>query len=410
MHMRPLSRALSMCLSRPLALMSLSTVAASSLSVEPLNTRTRLLGASSLRVTEACLGTMTWGVQNSEADGHAQLDYAIKERGINFVDTAELYPVPLSSPDWRAGRTEEIIGTWLHANPEWRAKLVLATKVCGYATKSRIADARTPSSTDCRLDRAGVRAACETSLRRLQTDYIDLYQLHWPDRYVPLFGQTVYQFDRERDDAVPIEETAAALKELLDEGKIRAYGLSNESPYGVCEWMRVAEKLGMPPPATIQNAYSLLCRNYEEGLAEACSPRHHNVGLLPWSVLCGGLLSGKYGAAARAPPTDDARFVKFDDYMSRWHPKHAQPATLEAAEAYAAIAERAGLSPTELAILWCRTRPFVAHGSVIVGATSVEQLKHNLDAFLLPAAVMTEEVEREIDAVHIRCRDPSNSL
>ena len=169
MHMRTVSRPL-VYLSRPLALMSLSTVASSRSSVEPL--QTRLLGASSLRVTEACLGTMTWGVQNSEADGHAQLDYAIKERGINFVDTAELYPVPLSSPDWRAGRTEEIIGTWLHANPEWRAKLVLATKVCGYAAKSRIADARTPPSSDCRLDRASVRAACETSLRRLQTEYV----------------------------------------------------------------------------------------------------------------------------------------------------------------------------------------------------------------------------------------------
>jgi aryl-alcohol dehydrogenase-like predicted oxidoreductase len=398
-------------ISRPLALMSLSTVA-SSRSIEPL--QIRLLGTSSLRVTEACLGTMTWGVQNSEADGHAQLDYAVKERGVNFVDTAELYPVPLSSPDWRAGRTEEIIGTWLEANPEWRAKLVLATKVCGYASKSRIAAARTSPPADpppdCRLDRASVRAACEASLRRLRTDYIDLYQLHWPDRYVPLFGQTVYDFGRERDDAVPIEETAGALKELLDEGKIRAYGLSNESPYGLCEWMRVAERLGLPPPATIQNAYSLLCRNFEEQLAEACAPRHHNVGLLPWSVLCGGLLSGKYGATARAPAAADARFVKYHDYMSRWHPKHARPSTLAAAEAYAAIAEQAGMSASDLAILWCRTRPFIAHGSVIVGATSVEQLKHNLDAFGLPAALLTEEVTREIDKVHMRCRDPSSSL
>ena len=143
---------------------------------------------------------------------------------------------------------------------------------------------------------------------------------------------------------------------------------------------------------------------------QTCAPRHHNVGLLPWSVLCGGLLSGKYAAAARAPAAADARFVKFDDYMSRWHPKHARPSTLAAADAYAAIAERAGLSPTELAILWCRTRPFVAHGSVIVGATSVAQLRHNLDAFSLPAARLTEEIEAEIDAVHVRCRDPSNSL
>lgn len=374
--------------------------------------RTRRLGSSSLQVTEACLGTMTWGVQNSEAEAHAQLDLAVKDRGVNFIDTAELYPVPLTAPEWKPGRTEEIIGTWLAANPEWRPKVVLATKVCGFWPESAVAAERTVPPTspapDCRLDRASVLAACEASLRRLQTDYIDLLQLHWPDRYVPIFGSTAYKYEQERD-AVRIEETAAALKELLDAGKIKAYGLSNETSYGVGEWARVASELGMPPPASIQNAYSLLTRGFESELAEACSPRHHNVGLLPWSVLCGGLLSGKYreGCGAEA----SARFVKYDDYMERWHPSHAREATLSATEDYAAIAERAGLTPAALAILWCRTRPFItAHGSVIVGGTTLEQLRENLDAFALPPETLSQGMVDEINEVHMRCRDPSNTL
>ena len=307
-----------------------------SLAVAPSTTafRTRRLGSSQLVVTEACLGTMTWGVQNTEAEAHEQLDFALKERGVTMVDTAELYPVPLTAPEWQAGRTEEYIGTWLEKNPEWRSKIVLATKICGFMARSKVAAARTEPPTDprpdCRLDRESVRAACEASLRRLKTDYIDLYQLHWPDRYVPIFGGTVYDASKERESPVPIEETAAALKELLDEGKIKAYGLSNETPYGLCKWCEVAAAMGLPPPATIKNAYSLLTRSFESGLAEACAPHHYNVGLLPWSVLCGGLLSGKYGSKAAVPPAANARFVAFDNYMSRWHPSHAAAATLSA--------------------------------------------------------------------------------
>ena len=387
-----------------------------SLAVAPSTTafRTRRLGSSQLVVTEACLGTMTWGVQNTEAEAHEQLDFALKERGVTMVDTAELYPVPLTAPEWQAGRTEEYIGTWLEKNPEWRSKIVLATKICGFMARSKVAAARTEPPTDprpdCRLDRESVRAACEASLRRLKTDYIDLYQLHWPDRYVPIFGGTVYDASKERESPVPIEETAAALKELLDEGKIKAYGLSNETPYGLCKWCEVAAAMGLPPPATIQNAYSLLTRSFESGLAEACAPHHYNVGLLPWSVLCGGLLSGKYGSKASVPPAANARFVAFDNYMSRWHPSHAAAATLSAADAYAALAESSGLTPAQLAILWCRTRQFVEHGSVIVGGTSIAQLAENLDAFDLDPSRLTDELRREIDAVHLRCRDPSDSL
>lgn len=400
---------------RRISLLSAAAVArtmATQATAPPLNMRR--LGASNLQVTEACLGTMTWGVQNSEDEAHQQLDYAIKERGINFVDTAELYPVPVQAEEWRAGKTEEYIGTWLAKNPEWREKIVLASKIAGFMPKSPVAGARTVPPTedpppDCRLDRASVLAACDASLRRLQTSYIDLYQIHWPDRYVPSFGATQYDFSRERE-AIEIEETAAALKTLLDAGKIRAYGLSNETPFGVCEWMRVATKLGMPPPASIQNAYSLLTRDYESGLAEACAPRNHNVGLLPWSILCGGLLSGKYSRSATEKAEPSARFERFEDYMSRWHPRHARDETITAAEEYRTIAQRAGLSPSELAILWCRTRPFIAHGSVIVGGTSLAQLEENINAFSLPTEKMSEEMVEEINAVHMRCRDPSNSL
>ena len=242
----------------------------------------------------------------------------------------------------------------------------------------------------------------------MQTDYIDLYQLHWPDRYVPLFGGTQYDLERERE-SVAIEETAAALKELLDAGKIKAYGLSNETPLGVCEWARVAQSLGMPPPATIQNTYNLLCRGFEDGgLAEACSPRHHNVGLLPWSILAGGLLSGKYRDGRK--PDSTARFVAFDDYMKRWHPLHARPATLEATDAYCVVAERAGLTPVQLAVIWCRTRPFIAHGSIIIGGTSIKQLEETIDAFSRPLDAMSDELVAEINEVHMRARDPSNSL
>ena len=229
-------------------------------------------------------------------------------------------------------------------------------------------------------------------------------------RYTPLWGATRYDISSERPDAVPIDETVSALDELTREGKIRAYGLSNESPYGVGEFVRAAEKLGAAPPATIQNAYSLLCRGFEGELAEACSPRHHNVGLLTWSALCGGLLSGKYSPRSKVAAAPTARFVAYDDCMSRWHPKHASEATMAAASSYADLARSSGLAPAELALLWARTRQFVAHGAVIIGATSVEQLKQNIDAFTMRDDVLTPEIASEIDAIHMRCPNPSNGL
>ena len=219
----------------------------------------------------------------------------------------------------------------------------------------------------------------------------------------------MYRYDLDRVDTVPIEETAAAIKELLDSGKIRAYGLSNENAFGTSEWVHAADRLRMPRPATIQNSYSLLCRGFESsGLAEACSPRHYNIGLLPWSVLCGGLLSGKYAGRAPIKAEPSSRLVRFGDKWPRWG-VDATDATKSAVERYADIACSAGWTPAQLAVQWCRTRPFCAHGSVIVGASSVAQLAENLDAFALPALLDASLVE-EIDAVHILCRDPSDTL
>ena len=249
---------------------------------------------------------MTWGVQNTEAEAHEQLDYAIKDRGVNFIDTAEMYPVPSSAPGWRPGRTEEYIGTWLAKNPEWRSRVVLATKVSGFNPRSETGGNRfdpPKEHADCRLDAESVKMACDASLRRLQTEYIDLYQLHWPDRYAPNFGSSVYDPSKERD-AVPIKETVAALGELIAAGKIKHYGLSNETTYGVCEFVRAADELGVPRPVSIQNSFCLLHRSFETELAEACAPSHYDIALLPWTPPRGRCSHGQVSPrVARRRPT-----------------------------------------------------------------------------------------------------------
>lgn len=271
------------------------------------------------------LRAQTWGIQNSEEEAHAQLDYAIKERGINCIDTAELYPVPSSAPGWVPGTTERYVGTWLAKNPDLRATLRIATKVAGFMAASDIPGARSDPPTlgkaPCRHDRASILAACDGSLRRLQTPYVDLYQLHWPDRYIPVFGGREYDPSKERPEPVSFKETALAMKELLDCGKIRAWGLSNESAWGVAQWMQVSKEIGMPPPASIQNHFSLIERSFEGALAEACAPINANIGLLPWSILGGGVLSGKYSANdMKDPALKDSRFAKFPQvcYEQPW--------------------------------------------------------------------------------------------
>jgi len=411
------------------SLLGLSILAgASALSTTPVTTTSsnicnaRNLGSSDLIVSEACLGTMTFGVQNTPSDAFAQLDYA-RSQGCNFIDTAELYPVPLTAPEYRAGATEEIVGDYIgQIGAAQRDELVIATKICGYMPSSPVAAARsfpnapTDPPPDCRLDATSVREATHASLRRLKTDRVDLMQLHWPDRYVPAFGMTTYRHSLKREDAdeIPILETATALKELIDEGKIRYIGLSNESTYGVCEWIKACETLGIRDKlVSIQNSYSLLDRRFDSELAEACE--HYDIGLLPWSVLGGGLLSGKYNQRETGnsiPSDSNSRYVRFPDYMRRWHPSSATEATLDATEQYAQIARDAGMTPSELAIAFIRTRKFVEkNGSVIVGATTMDQLKENLAPFVDGVAVdLDEDVLAKIDEVHMKSRDPCCSL
>lgn len=262
-----------------------------------------------------------------------------------------MYPVPSSAPGWQPGRTEEFIGTWLVKNPDLRSEVVIATKVSGYNPQSETGGNRfVPPKpfAPCRLDKESIHMACDASLRRLQTDYIDLYQLHWPDRYCPGFGSSVYDPKNERD-AVPIKETVAALGDLIAAGKIKHYGLSNETTFGVCEFVRAADELGVPRPVSIQNSFCLLHRSFETELAEACAPSHYNIGLLPWTPLAGGALSGKYLDGARPP---EGRLVKYPKFMQRY----LNSLSTEATAKYAAVAEKAGVSLATLSLAWCRTR------------------------------------------------------
>jgi aryl-alcohol dehydrogenase-like predicted oxidoreductase len=357
---------------------------------------------------------MTFGVQNTEAEAHAILDEFFA-RGHNMLDTAEVYPVPSSDPSWVPGHSEEIIGSYLAARPGLRDRVLIATKVAGYMPASdsvgnRVVP-RDPAPAPARLDRASVLAACDASLRRLGTDRIDLLQLHWPDRYVALFGGRAYDPAKERPGSVPIEETLGALAELLAAGKIRAYGLSNETTYGVCRWCTAADAAGVARPATIQNNFSLLNRSFEGHMAEACAPSNYNVGLIPWSVLCGGILSHKYGAggpggdvqAKERPDLAGARFNRWPSFQSRFY----MPRALAAADKYAAIALDAGISPASLALGFCRSRWFIP--STIIGASSIKQVRENLDVFE-EGFKLSAETLAKIDAVHAEAMDITETV
>lgn len=337
---------------------------------------------STLEVSSLGLGTMTFGEQNSEADAHAQLDMAVS-RGINLIDTAEMYPVP-PRPETQ-GLTEQYIGSWLKARGN-RDKIVLASKVAG---PIRGTDAAIRPNQA--LDRKNIRAALDASLKRLNTDYLDLYQLHWPQRQTNFFGKLNYQYS-EDTATVTLLETLEALTEQVRAGKIRYIGVSNETAWGVMRYLQLAEKHELPRIVSIQNPYSLLNRSFEVGLAEIS--QHEGVELLAYSSLAFGTLSGKYLNGAQPAGARNTLFSRFTRYSG----EQSQQAIAE----YVELARKHGLDPSQMALAFVRQQPFVA--STLLGATTLEQLKTNIDSY---DVTLNEEVLAELEAIHRRYTYPA---
>jgi aryl-alcohol dehydrogenase-like predicted oxidoreductase len=346
------------------------------------------LGRSGLRVPPLCLGTMTFGEQVGQDEAHAILDRAL-EAGINFIDTAEMYSVPARAETF--GATETILGHWFAARPGARERVVLATKVAG---PSRGMGWIRDGSPD--LTAGDIIAACDASLKRLRTDHIDLYQIHWPNRNVPAFG-AIY-FDPKKDsENSSIHVQLEALTSLVRAGKIREIGLSNETPWGVAEFLRVAEQHGLPRVASVQNPYCLVNRSYENGLDELMY--REQVGLLAYSPLGFGLLTGKYDALGFDDPARPGRLAMFDSMKKqRW----ARPEALAAARRYNALAREHGLTPTRMALAFCYSSWRVA--STIVGVTSVAQLDEQIAAW---GTTLSPELLKAIDAIRWDARDPA---
>ena len=345
----------------------------------------RKLGDTDLSVSALCLGSMTWGQQNSEAEGHAQLDYAFAH-GVNFIDTAEIYAIP-PCPETQ-GATERIIGSWIAARGN-RDKLIIATKVAGRGDATWLR----PDGAASLLDARNINYAVDASLRRLKTDYIDLYQLHWPDRSLPLWGAggTTYRRPSKRQET-PIEETLEALSTLVASGKIRHIGLSNETAWGLSRFLRAAEQGVGPRIISIQNAYNFLNRTFEIALAEF-SEREH-VGLLAYSPLAQGYLTGKYLHGARPPGARTTLFERGQRYE--------KPGVEAAIEAYMTLAQDVGVPPAQLALAFVTSRPFVA--SNIIGATTLTQLEMNIASINV---TITPEIERRINEIHQRYSNPA---
>ena len=334
------------------------------------------LGTSTLEVSEICLGTMTWGEQNTEAEAHAQIEWAL-ERGINFIDTAEMYPIPPAEKT--QGSTERILGTWLGKNQAKRGQIILASKIAGPGRREWIRNGEN------RITKKTIPWAIDESLKRLRTDYIDLYQIHWPERYVPAFGAWQYDPSKEREET-PILEQIEAMAAAIKAGKIRAFGLSNETAWGLCEFVRVANEHGLPPPASVQNGYSLVNRLFDGDLAEAS--RRTNVPLLAYSPLAMGLLTGKFRSKPWPP---GVRLQKFPDFGERYK----RPRALAAAEEYRKLADTHGLPLAGMALAFAKSRFFAA--STIIGATSIGQLDELSGFFDLE---LSKEMQAGIEAVN----------
>jgi len=344
--------------------------------------RKKKLGASPLEVSEICLGTMTWGEQNSEAEAHAQIAWAL-ERGINFIDTAEMYPIP---PAQRTqGSTEKILGAWLGRNKGRRDKVIVASKIAGPGRREWIRNGNN------RVTKETIPWALNDSLKRLQTDYLDLYQIHWPERYVPAFGAWQYDPGKERE-ATPILEQIEGMAAQIKAGKIRAYGLSNETAFGLCEFVRVAKEAGLPPPASVQNGYSLVNRMFDGDPAEAS--RQLNVPLLAYSPLAMGLFSSKMKTK---PWPKEARLEKFPDFGERYK----RPRVAAAVEEYHKLAGKHGVPIAGIALAFVMKRFFV--GSTIIGATSLRQLEE-LEAYF--SLALSPDVLSGIEAINSQYPSP----
>ena len=341
----------------------------------------RELGRTGLKVSSLCLGTMTFGEQNSEADGHAQMDYA-RERGINMFDAAEIYPVP-PKPETQ-GRTEAIIGTWLAARGR-RDKVMIATKVAGRGKMTWLRQ----DGAKTRHSEAQINEAVEASLRRLRTDYIDLYQLHWPDRPMRIFEG--HDYLHLSGDTHPIDEILGVLAKLVASGKVRCIGLSNETPWGVMSFLKASEQHGLPRLASIQNAYNLVNRSFETGLSEIFY--REQVSLLAYSPLGQGYLSGKYEGGALPPGSRKTLFNRLGRYETANGPR--------AISSYIELARRHGLDPAQMAIAFAVSRPFVT--STIIGATTMEQLKSDIAAAELTLA---DNVLEDIEQIHLDYPNP----
>jgi aryl-alcohol dehydrogenase-like predicted oxidoreductase len=350
------------------------------------------LGQSGLQVTPICLGTMTFGEQVNQADAHAMLDRSLA-RGVNFLDTAEMYAVPPRAETF--GATETILGNWFATRPGVREKVVLASKVAGPSRGMPWIRGKNSG-----LTRAEIVNACDASLRRLQTDVIDLYQIHWPARNAPSFG--ALYFDPAYDKpCASIHEQLEAMAELVKAGKVRAIGLSNETPYGVHEFVRVAEQHGLPRVATVQNPYCLINRTWENGLDETC--HHLGVGLLAYSPLGFGLLTGKYDdGGIHHPTTEEAKRGRMALYERMKSQRWGRPEAMEASRLYNALAREHGLTPVQLALAFCYRNPKVA--STIIGVTSMAQLEECLDAWTVE---LTPELRKAVDAIRWQHRDPA---
>jgi aryl-alcohol dehydrogenase-like predicted oxidoreductase len=341
----------------------------------------RELGRTGVKVSRLCLGTMTFGEQNSEAEGHAQLDYAF-DRGINIFDAAEIYPVP-PKPETQ-GRSEAIIGTWLAARKR-RDKVMIATKVVGRGKMTWVRKDRSPT----RHSPAQILEAVEASLKRLKTDYIDLYQLHWPDRPMRVFEGLNYLHIE--GDTHPIHEILGVLGKLVAGGKVRFVGLSNESPWGVMTFLKASEQHGLPRPVSIQNAYNLVNRSFETGLSEIFY--REQMSLLAYSPLGQGYLSGKYEGGALPPGSRKTLFDRLGRYEKGNGPR--------AISTYIALARKHGLDPAQMAIAFSVSRPFVT--SAIIGATTMDQLKTDMAAADLE---LSQAVLEDIEQIHLDYPNP----